>query len=98
MDIYIERENGSITLDEWLEYVSSDGELVLSETGTAINPITKAVLRVHIKGRALWRDYEINYRNGRIGCEDGSDELVEKLKRIAFALSAEVFDCGEKIE
>lgn len=97
MDLYIERENGEITLEEWLEYVNSDGELTLSEIGEAINPITKAVLRIHIKGRTLWKDYEINYRNGRIGSEDGSEELAEKLKQIASALNAEVFDCGEKI-
>ncbi|MDE6733044.1 MAG: hypothetical protein K2J77_09235 [Oscillospiraceae bacterium] len=98
MDVYIERENGSITLEEWLEYVNLDGELTLSETAEATNPITKSVLRIHIKGRTLWKDYEINYRNGRIGSEDGSDEILEKLKQIAQALSAEVFDCGEKIK
>lgn len=98
MDLYIERENGSITLEEWLDYVKSDGELTLSETAEATNPITKSVLRVHIKGRALWRSYEIIYRKGRIGSEDGSEELAEKLKQIASALSAEVFDCGEKIK
>lgn len=98
MDLYIERENVSITLDEWLEYVNSDGELVLSETGTAINPLTKAVMRFRIPGRTLWRDYEITYKDGRIGSEGGSGELAEKLKQIASALSAEVFDCGEIIE
>lgn len=97
MDIYIERENGKITLDEWIKYVNSDGELILSETATAINPLTKAVLRVRVAGRVLWKDYEITYRDGRIGSEDGSEELVEKLKQIASVLSAEVFDCGEKI-
>lgn len=97
MDLYIERENGNITLDEWLEYVNSDGELVLSETGTAINPLTKAVMRFRIPGRTLWRDYEITYKDGRIGSEGGSEELIEKLKQIAEALSGEVFDCGDKI-
>lgn len=97
MDLYIERENESITLDEWIQYVNSDGELILSETATAINPITKAVLRVHRKGRVLWKDYEINYMGGKIGSENGSEELVEKLIQIAQALSADVFDCGEKI-
>lgn len=97
MDIYIERENGKITLDEWLEYVNSDSELVLSETGTAINPLTKATMRFRIAGRSLWKDHELTYSEGRIGSEDGSEELVEKLKQIASALSAEVFDCGEKI-
>ncbi len=97
MDIYIERVNGKITLDEWIKYVNSDGELILSETATAINPLTKAVLRVRLAGRVFWKDYEITYRDGRIGSEDGSKELVEKLKQIAQALSAEVFDCGEKL-
>lgn len=98
MSIYIERESGKITLEEWIEYVNSDSELVLSETGTAINPITKAAMRFRIIGRALWRDYEIIYKNGRIGSEDGSADLAEKLRQIACALSADVFDCGEKIE
>lgn len=98
MDLYIERENGEITLEEWLEYVNSDGELTLSETGTAINPLTKAVMRFRIPGRTLWRDYEITYKDGRIGSEDGSEELAEKLEQIASALNAEVFDCGEKIK
>lgn len=97
MDLYIERENGTITLEDWLEYVKSDGELILSETCEATNPITKQVLRVRVTGRVLWKDYEITYRDGRIGSEDGSKELVEKLKQIAQALSAEVFDCGEKL-
>lgn len=97
MDLYIEREGGEITLDEWYEYIKSDGELTLSETAEATNPITKQVLRVRIKGRALWKNYEITYYNGKIGSEFGSAELVEKLKQIASALSAEVFDCGEKI-
>lgn len=98
MDLYIERENGDITLDEWLEYVNSDGELTLSEIGTAINPLTKAVMRFRIKGRTLWKGYEITYSDGRIGCEGGTEELVEKLKQIASALSAKVFDCGEKFK
>lgn len=97
MSIYIERENGEITPDEWLEYVNSDSELILSENGTAINPITKAAMRFRIFGRTLWKDYEITYRDGRIGSEDGSAELVEKLKKIACDLSADVFDCGVKI-
>lgn len=97
MDLYIERENGEITLEEWLKYVESDGELTLSETGEATNPITKQVLRFRIKGRALWKNYEITYSGGKIGSEFGSEELVEKLKQIASALNAEVFDCGEKI-
>lgn len=96
--MYIERENGSITLDEWLKFVNSDGELTLSETGTAINPITKATMRFRITCRVLWKDCEITYMDGRIDSEDGSAELVEKLKQIASALNAEVFDCGEKIE
>lgn len=97
MSIYIERENGKITPDEWIEYVNSDSELTLSEDGTAINPLTKAPMRFRILGRTLWKDYEITYKDGRIGSEDGSAELVEKLKQIADALSADVFDCGMKI-
>ncbi|MDE6727752.1 MAG: hypothetical protein K2J80_07410 [Oscillospiraceae bacterium] len=97
MTIYIERESGIITPGEWLEYVNADSELILSENGTAINPITKAPMRFKIFGRTLWKDYEITYKDGRIGSEDSSAELIDKLTEIAAALSAEVFDCGEKI-
>ncbi len=97
MDIYIERESGNITPEEWLEYVESDGELTLSETGTAINPFTKAQMRFKIFGRVLWKNYVLTYNDGRIGSEDSSEELVEKLKQIAATLSANVYDCGEKI-
>lgn len=97
MTIYIERENGIITPEEWLEYVNADSELVLSESGMAINPITKVPMRFKIFGRTLWKDYEIIYKNGRIGSEDSSAELIGKLTEIADALSAEVFDCSEKI-
>lgn len=43
MDIYIENEKG-ISLQAWLDYVSRDKELVISESGEGINPITKQKL------------------------------------------------------
>lgn len=97
MTVYIERESGKITPEEWLNYISMDSELVLSERGTVINPITKAKMRFNFFGRTLWKDYEITYKEGRISSNDSSAELIEKLKQIASALSAHVFDCGEKI-
>lgn len=99
MDLYIERENGMITLEEWKAYVSTDKELSLSETGQGINPITKTPLRFKMPGRVIWKDdIEITYKQGKIGCEGDGDGLVEKLMEIARALSASVYDCGEKIE
>lgn len=98
MDLYIERENGVITLDEWLNCVSSDKELELSEDGTVVNPITKMPFKLKIRGRAIWRgSVEFTYVKGKIGCEGGSAEVINKLKQIAAALNAAVFDCGEKI-
>lgn len=97
MTIYIERVSGMITIDEWLTYISTDSELTLSENGTAINPITRVPMRFRIPGRVLWKNCEINYKQGKIGCEGISEGLIEKLSEIAAALSADVFDCGEKI-
>ena len=91
MDIYIENEKG-ISLQEWLDYVNRDNELVLSESGECIHPITKEKLRIQIPGRVLFGDSEINWKNGRVGSEDYSEELVAKLKEIAKAFDAEFFE------
>ena len=91
MDIYIQNEKG-ISLKEWLDFVSKDKELVLSESGEGINPITKQKLRIQIPGRVLFRDSEIIYRNGLIGSDDYSEELVAKMKEIAKAFDAEFFE------
>lgn len=92
MDIYIEKENGEISLQEWLDYVKTDGELMLSEVGVAINPLTKQKMRIETPGCVLYRDSEINFRRGRIGSEDGSEEMVAKLKEIAAVFGAKVFE------
>lgn len=98
MDLYIGRENEMITLDEWLECVLSDEELVLSEDGTVVNPITKKPFRLKIRGRAIWRGtVEFTYLKGRIGCDIVSEDAAAKLTELAVKLSACVFDCGEKI-
>lgn len=99
MDLYIERENDMITLEEWREYIDTDRELCLNETGSGINPITKKPLCILSPGNAVWipTGDEIRYKDGRVGCEGGDRALTEKLINIAKALSADVFDCGEKI-
>lgn len=91
MDIYIEKENGEISLQEWLDYVKTDGELMLSEVAEAINPLTKQILRIEAPGRVLYRNSAINFIRGRIGSEDGSEEMVAKLKEIAVVFGAKVF-------
>lgn len=88
MDIYIEKENGEISLQEWLDYVKSDDELILAEVAEATNPLTKQKLRIEIPGRVLFKNSEINFRRGRIGSEDGSEEMVAKLKEIATVFGA----------
>lgn len=88
MDIYIEKENGEISLQEWLDYVKSDDELILAEVAEATNPLTKQKLRIEIPGRVLFKNSEINFRRGRIGSEDGSEEMVTKLKEIATVFGA----------
>ncbi len=100
MGLYIEREGSPITLDEWLAYISNDNELALSETGSAINPITKSKMTLRIPGRAIWNgNSELTFNQGRIRGEGADIKSLEiKLSEIAAALSADVFDCGERID
>lgn len=98
MGLYIERESSPITLDEWFEHINNDSELTLSETGTIINPVTKNEMPFRIIGRAIWNGFELIYDNGRIrGGSDDIDGLMKKLSEIAAALSAYVYDCGERL-
>lgn len=98
MDLYLERESSKITLEDWLNYVESDKELILSENGTIINPITQSTMNYNIPGRVIWKNsYEITYKNGMIGSEDSSEEIINKLMEIAKVFHASLFDCGEKI-
>lgn len=98
MDVYIEREENPISLQEWLDYVKTDKDLVLVEVTEGINPITKQKLRIKIQGRTVFGDSEIEYRKGRIGGENSSEKILIKLKEIANKLNAVVFDCGERID
>lgn len=97
MDIYVEKETGKISLQEWIEYVKTDEKFVLEEVAEGIHPFTKQKLKSEIPGRAVMNDTEINYVNGRIGCEYASEEVLEKLKEIASQFGANVYDCGELI-
>ena len=98
MDLYIKREDEKISLQEWLDYVKTDKDLALQEVAEAINPITKEKLRIEIPGRVMFGEADIQYCNGRIGCERFSEEILKKLKEIAVVLKADVFDCDEKVE
>ena len=91
MDIYIKREP-DISLQEWIDYVKSDNDLVLAERTEGINPITKQKLVINIKGRALYSNVDIVYKDGRIGNDDYYEELPDKLKEIAKSLGAEYFE------
>lgn len=91
MDIYIQREK-EISLQEWMEYIKTDKDLVLMESGEVINPITKQKMRMKIEGRALLGNSEIIYREGRIGCEGYSEKVLVKLREIAKTLGAEIFE------
>ncbi|MBQ4522267.1 MAG: hypothetical protein IJA10_04870 [Lachnospiraceae bacterium] len=98
MDIYIEREKGEISFQEWLDYVKSDDELILTEVTEGINPLTKMKLRIEIPGRVIFNGVEINFKRGCIGCEYASEEMLAKLKEIAIVFGANVYDCGEEID
>ena len=91
MDIYIKRDP-DILLQEWINYVKSDKDLVLAERAEGINPITKQKLVINIKGRALYGDVDIVYKDGCIGNDDYYEELPHKLKEIAKSLGAEYFE------
>lgn len=91
MDIYIKRDP-DISLQEWIDYVKSDNDLVLAERTEAINPITKHKLVISIKGRALYGNVDILYKDGRIGNYDYYEELPDKLKEIARSLGTEYFE------
>ncbi|MBD5081749.1 MAG: hypothetical protein HDT44_08315 [Ruminococcaceae bacterium] len=91
MDIFIKREP-DISLQEWIDYVKSDNDLILAEKTEGINPITKQKLVINIKGRALYGDVDIVYKDGCIGNDDFYDELPDKLKEIAQSLGAEYFE------
>lgn len=103
LDLYLERENDRITLEEWKAYVNTDEELRLDERGHGINPLTKTPLIIMEPGKAIWNPpgdediYEIRYKDGRVGCEGGDKKITGKLIEIAKSLSASVFDCGDKI-
>lgn len=97
MDLYIEREDKRITLEEWKKYISTDKELLLCEMVEGINPLTKMALYFESPGRVLWNGIEVFYKDGKIGCEGDEEGLIEKLRAIAEVFSASVYDCGEKI-
>ena len=97
MDLYVKREAEKISLQEWLNYVKTDKDLVLQEVAEAINPITKEKLRIEIPGRVIFSEGDIQYCEGRIGCKGASEGKLKKLREIAAALNAELFDCGEKV-
>ncbi len=98
MDLYVERETGEISLQEWLDYVKTDDELMLEEVAEGINPLTKQKLRIEIPGRVIFNGSDIYHRKGCIGSEDFSERLLEKLRSIAIFFDADVYDCGEKID
>lgn len=60
VDIYVEKENGEISLQEWLDYVKSDDALVLEEVAEGINPLTKQKL-------GLWKSVIRCYGNAQEG-------------------------------
>lgn len=93
MEIYIERDK-EISLREWREYIKTDLELVLMESGEAINPITKQKMKMAIEGRALFGDSEILYKKGCIGCDDYSEKALNKLREIAKSLGADIYEDG----
>jgi len=98
VDLYIQRQGGGISLAEWREYIAADPGLTLSETVSGIHPLTQAPLHIRTPGRAVLNSgEEILYREGRIGCEGVSENLIKKLSQIAAALNASLFDCGRRI-
>ena len=96
MDLYVEREENPISLQEWLDYVKMDEDLTLEEIAEGMNPITRERLRIEIPGRVVFGDEEIHYQKGCVGSDSDSKEVLAKLKQIAAKLQGDVYDCGEK--
>ena len=63
-----------------------------------LTQLQKEKLRIEILGRVIFSEGDIQYCEGRIGCKGASQGKLKKLREIAAALNAELFDCGEKVE
>ena len=96
MELYVKRESEKISLQEWLDYVKTDKDLMLQEVVEATNPITKQLLRVEMPGRVILGEGDIQYCEGRIGCDRVSEEVLMKLKEIAIVFNGKLLDYREE--
>jgi hypothetical protein len=86
-----------ISLDEWESYVKSDPEMRLVGYEEGRNPFTKERMRINRPGLARWktgpgRSVKVYYNFGRLEMEGGSQRRVEKMRQIARALGARLFE------
>lgn len=76
MELYIKRDNGYISLEEWKAYAVSDAELDVADVREAVNPITKQKLRVEVPGHALYVPAGTNMAgHAQVGCSSTGKEI-----------------------
>jgi hypothetical protein len=101
---WTESESAPITLKEWLGYVANDTEMRLDNLAEA--EVEGGVLRYENEGLAVWTAYTghglkgnrawFDYQRGAVIVKNPDDEILGKMRQIAFALGAKVMgDEGE---
>ena len=95
-----------ISLDEWKKYVTYDPEMRMDNYAEATTPAGET-LRIDEEGLAVWTEYSRHciggnmawfaHWRGAIMVKNPDQEILDKMKRIAQALGAQVIgDEGER--
>jgi hypothetical protein len=102
--VHIERDEGVIPLEEWLDFIATDSELTphdafeeSSETGESIRVDAPGLASwtAHPEGEPVWFDWS----RGRITVGNPDEPTIRKMAWIAGRLSASVVgDEGETYE
>ena len=95
-EMFFEEEGGSISLDEWKDYVSKDSEMRLDGYAEAETP--DGVLRVEDESLAVflgWSKHEkdggivwMHHFEGNISYKNPDEEILKKIYHVAVALEA----------
>lgn len=94
----MESDSSPITLDEWIAYLSSDGEMRRDGYAEATPPAGDTI-RVESPGLAVWTRHEgagegdlawFDWRDGAIVVKNPDDPMLRKMCDIARTLRAHV--------
>jgi hypothetical protein len=100
-DLHIEREDGTITREEWNKIVYEDEEIHI-ESVTQFKLPTGQVLSMPEIEMAVWKSDEkyavyFSYRKGLITVKNPDERAIKKMKQLAQKLQAKVIgDEGEE--